>query len=290
MVEHEKAVSEIMVQDPAVAYIVSGVGVGGRTLNQGNLNIRLKPRAERPQVDQVIQRLRPKLAVVPGITTFMRNDPPIRIGGVQSKALYQFTIQEPNTTELYQSAQGFTTKMRALPGLQDVTSDLQVRNPQVSVTINRDNASALGVTANQVEDALYSAYGLRQISTIFAPNNQYRVILELEPEYQQDANAISLLYVHSSNNQVVGSSAGQLVPLSAVANLTNSLGPLSVNHLGQLPAVTISFNLKARHVDRRRRVHDQRSGAAHAFPRRRARCSKATRRRFSRRSRAWACC
>ncbi len=178
------------------------------------------------------------------MTTFMRNDPPIRIGGVQSKALYQFTIQDPNTTELYAAAQDFTARMHALPGLQDVTSDLQVRNPQVNVTIDRDKASALGVTANQVEDALYSAYGLRQISTIYAPNNQYRVILELEPEYQQDANAISLLYIHSAANQVVGSSLGQLVPLSAVAKLSNNLGPLSVNHLGQLPAVTISFNLK----------------------------------------------
>jgi len=244
MVEHQREVAEIVARDPAVAYVMSGVGGTARTLNQAQLNVRLKPRSQRPQVDQVIQELRPKLAVVPGITTFMRNDPPIRIGGVQSKALFQFTIQDPNTTELYASAQDFTARMRGLVGLQDVTSDLQVHNPQVNVTIDRDKASALGVTANQVEDALYSAYGLRQISTIFAPNNQYRVILELEPEYQQDAGAISLLYIHSAVNQVPGSSAGQLVPLKAVANLTNSLGPLSVNHLGQLPAVTISFNLK----------------------------------------------
>ena len=128
------------------------------------------------------------------------------------------------------------TKMSALPGLADVSSDLQIRNPQVNVEIDRDKASSYGVTANQIEDALYSAYGQRQISTIFAPNNQYCVILELEPEYQRDANAISSLYVHSKT--------GQLVPLSAVAKLTPTLGPLSVNHLGQLPAVTISFNLK----------------------------------------------
>jgi HAE1 family hydrophobic/amphiphilic exporter-1 len=236
--DHEKQVAEIVTQDPAVAYVMSSVGGGGRTINQGSLNVRLKPREERPQVDQVIQELRPKVAAVPGINTFMRNDPPIRIGGLASKALYQFTIQDPNTRELYGSAQDFTAKMRALPGLQDVTSDLQIRNPQVNVEIDRDNASALGVTANQVEDALYSAYGLRQISTIYAPNNQYQVILELEPEYQRDANAISLLYVHSA-------STGQLVPLSAVAKLSDSFGPLSVNHLGQLPAVTISFNLRA---------------------------------------------
>jgi hydrophobic/amphiphilic exporter-1 (mainly G- bacteria), HAE1 family len=245
MLEHQKQINEIIAQDPAVAYVMSGVGSGGRTMNQGNLNIRLKPRAQRQQVDQVIDELRPKLAAVAGITTFLRNDPPIRIGGMQSKALYQFTIQDPNTQELYRSAQDFTAKMAALPGLTDVTSDLQIRNPQVNVEIDRDAASSHGVTANQIEDALFSAYGQRQISTIFAPNNQYPVILELEPDYQRDANTLGSLYVHSNAQGVVGSATGQLVPLSAVAKLTDDLGPLSVNHLGQLPAVTISFNLKA---------------------------------------------
>jgi HAE1 family hydrophobic/amphiphilic exporter-1 len=237
MVEHQKQIAEILTQDPAVAYVMSGVGGGGKTLNQGILNIRLKPRAERVQVDQVINELRPKLAAVPGITTFLRNDPPIRIGGLQSKALYQFTIQSPNTKDLYASSDAFTAKMRALPGLTDVSSDLQIRNPQVNVEIDRDAASSYGVTVNQIEDAIYSAYGQRQISTIFAPNNQYWVILELEPEYQRDADKIASIYIHST-------STGQLVPLSAVAKLSPTLGPLSVNHLGQLPAVTISFNLK----------------------------------------------
>ncbi len=202
-------------QDPSVEYVAVGVGGGGRTLNQGQLSIRLKPRAERPQVDQVINELRPKLATVPGITTYLRNDPPIRIGGLQSKALYQFTIQSPNTKELYDSSDPFTKKMSALPGLTDVSSDLQIRNPQVNVDIDRDAASSYGVTVNQSEDAIYSAYGQRQISTIFAPNNQYWVILELEPEYQRDADKIAALYVHSS--------AGQLVPLSAVAKLSRLL-------------------------------------------------------------------
>ena len=236
MVQHQNQVAEMVTQDPAVAYVMSGVGTGGRTMNQGSLNIRLKPRAQRLQVDEVMNEMRPKLARAPGIVTYLRNDPPIRIGGIQSKALYQFTIQEPNNQELYASAQGFTDKMRVLPGLADVSSDLQIRNPQINVDIDRDAASSYGVTVNQIEDALYSAYGQRQISTIFAPNNQYWVILELEPEYQRDSNAISMLYVHSSK--------GQLVPLSAVAKLTPTLGPLSVNHLGQLPAVTVSFNLK----------------------------------------------
>jgi HAE1 family hydrophobic/amphiphilic exporter-1 len=242
MVEHQKQIGEILVQDPSVAYVLSSIGSGGRTLNQGGLNIRLKPRSERPQVDQVINELRPKLAAVPGITTFLRNDPPIRIGGLQSKALYQFTIQSPSTQELYASAEGFTAKMRGLPGLTDVSSDLQIRNPQINVEIDRDAASSYGVTVNQIEDALYSAYGQRQISTIFAPNNQYWVILELEPEFQRDANKIATLFVHSAGSPAFP--GGQLVPLNAVAKLTPTLGPLSVNHLGQLPAVTVSFNLK----------------------------------------------
>ncbi len=245
MVQHQHEISQILAKDPSVAYVLSSIGSGGRTLNQGGLNIRLKPRSERPQVDQVINELRPKLATVPGMVTYLRNDPPIRIGGLQSKALYQFTIQSANTDELYGSAQDFTAKMRSLPGLTDVSSDLQIRNPQINIQIDRDAASSYGVSVNQIEDAIYSAYGQRQISTIFAPNNQYWVILELEPEYQRDANKIASLYVHSlSGSQNFSNATGQLVPISAVAKLSPTLGPLSVNHLGQLPAVTISFNLK----------------------------------------------
>jgi hydrophobic/amphiphilic exporter-1 (mainly G- bacteria), HAE1 family len=236
MLQHQLQVAKIVQDDPSVAYVLAQIGQGGKSLNQGNLNIFLKPRSERPQVDQVIQQLRPKLAAVPGMTVFLRNDPPIRIGGIQSKALYQFTLQAANTSDLFSASEDFVGKMQMLPGLEDVTSDLQIKNPQINVVIDRDKSSALGVTANQVEDALYSAYGFRQVSTIFAPNNQYRVILELKPEYQRDANALSSLYVRSKG--------GQLVPLSAVAKLTSTFGPLSVNHLGQLPAVTMSFNLK----------------------------------------------
>jgi HAE1 family hydrophobic/amphiphilic exporter-1 len=236
MLEHQTQIAKIVQDDPSVLYVLSQIGTGGRSLNQGSLNIYLKPRSQRPQVDQVIQELRPKLAAVPGMTVFLRNDPPIRIGGIQSKSLYQFTMQAANTAELFSASQDFVTKLQKLPGLQDVSSDLQIKNPQINVIIDRDKSSALGVTANQVEDALYSAYGFRQVSTIFAPNNQYRVILELEPQYQRDANALSSLYLRSKG--------GQLVPLSAVAKLTSTFGPLSVNHLGQLPAVTISFNLR----------------------------------------------
>jgi HAE1 family hydrophobic/amphiphilic exporter-1 len=236
MVEHQLEVNRILLADPNVDYVMSQLG-GRGTMNQGAITVRLKPRAERPQVEQVIQELRPKLAVVPGMNVFMRNDPPIRIGGMQSKALYQFTLEGADIKGLYQAARNFQAKMSVLPGLQDVTSDLQITNPQVNVVIDRDNASALGVTASQVEDALYSAYGQRQVSTIFAPDDQYQVILELEPQYQRDANAIASLYVRSKT--------GQLVPLSAVTTLTDSYGPLSVSHLGELPATTMSFNLKS---------------------------------------------
>jgi HAE1 family hydrophobic/amphiphilic exporter-1 len=166
--------------------------------------------------------------------------PPIRIGGQLTKSQYQFTLQSPDTDELYQDEPKLENRLRSDPQfrtlLQDVTSDLQIKNPQVNVDIDRDKASSLGVNAQQVEDALYSAYGQRQISTIYAPNNAYRVITELENQYQLDPSALSMLYVRSSN--------GQLVPLNAVAKLTRTVGPLTINHLGQLPAVTISFNLR----------------------------------------------
>jgi HAE1 family hydrophobic/amphiphilic exporter-1 len=177
---------------------------------------------------------------VPGINAFPQLLPPIRIGGQLTKSQYQFTLQTPDTKDLYQYAPKLEGKLRNDPQfknlMQDVTSDLQITNPQVNVEIDRDKASALGVTANQIEDALYTAYGQRQISTIYAPNNAYRVITELENQYQMDPSALSLLYIRSSS--------GQLVPLSTVAHLTRTLGPLSINHLGQLPSVTISFNLR----------------------------------------------
>ena len=153
-----------------------------------------------------------------------------------TKSQYQFTLQSPDTNQLYRHAALLEAKIRELPELQDVTSDLQITNPQVNVEINRDRASALYVTAKQVEDAFYTAYGSRQISTIYAPSNNYQVIMELKPEFQMDPSALSMLYIRASN--------GRLVPLNAVANITPSVGPLTVNHYGQVPAVTISFNLK----------------------------------------------
>jgi HAE1 family hydrophobic/amphiphilic exporter-1 len=236
MLDHQREVSKVIMQDPAVAFVMSAVGGGGRTMNQANLSIGLKPRAEREQVDQVIEELNPKLAGVTGVTTYLRNDPPISIGGVRSKGLYQFTLKDTNTEELYKLSDDFTEKVQGITGLSDVSSDLQIRNPQINVEIDRDAASSYGVTANQIENALYSAYGQRQVSTILAPNNQYAVILELQEQFQRDSAAISSLYIRSKT--------GNLVPINAIAKLTPALGPLSVNHVGQLPAVTVSFNLK----------------------------------------------
>jgi len=233
MVEHQQALAAIIHQDPNVDSYMSAV-VGNNT---GRMFILLKPHSQRRlSVDEVIQELRPKLAKVSGIQIFLQNLPPIRIGGQLTKSQYQFTLQSPDTKELYQHASELEAKMHQIPGLQDVTSDLQIKNPQVNVEIDRYKASALGVSAEQVEDALYDAYGSRQISTILTPINQYQVIVELLPQYQMDPSALSMLYIRSSS--------GQLVPLNAVANLSRGVGPLSVNHLGQLPSVTISFNLR----------------------------------------------
>ncbi len=239
MIKHQKELMDIVKRDPNVDAFMSAIGASGISVanNTGRMFMRLKPRSERKlSADEIIQELRPKVAQVPGIGMYMQNLPAIRIGGSLTKSPYQFTLQCPDTNELYRYATEFEAKMRALPQLQQVTSDLQIKNPQVNVEIDRDKAAALGLSAQQVEDALYYAYGSRQVSTIYAPNNQYQVILELEDRYQQDPSALAMLYVRSTG--------GQLVPLNTVATITRSLGPLTVNHQGQLPAVTISFDLK----------------------------------------------
>jgi HAE1 family hydrophobic/amphiphilic exporter-1 len=240
MKEHQQKVAEIVRQDPNVVAFMSSIGGGGPSssaVNTGRMFIRLKPRSERRlNADGVIEELRPKLAVVPGMRVFMQNLPPIRIGGQLTKSQYQFTLQSPDTDELYAGSEKLEARLRTLPLLQDVASDLQIKNPEVSVEVDRNRASALGVSAQQVEDALYTAYGSRQISTIYAPNNQYQVIMEVQPQYQMDQQAMSLLYIRSKN--------GQLVPLSAVSRIVPDVGPLTVNHLGQIPSVTVSFNLR----------------------------------------------
>ena len=238
MVRHQKAVADVVSQDPnAESFMSSAGGRAGFGSNVGIVFVRLKPRGQRKlSADEIIGELRPKLAQVPGIRVYLQNPPPIRIGGQLTKSQYQLTLQGPDTAELYRVAPLLEARMRQIPGLVDVNSDLQIKNPEVNVKIDRDKASALGVTPAAVEDALYSAYGARQISTIYTPTNQYRVLMELQREHQLDPSVLSELYVRSS--------AGQLVPLASLSRFTRTLGPLSVNHLGQLPAVTLSFNLR----------------------------------------------
>jgi HAE1 family hydrophobic/amphiphilic exporter-1 len=235
MREHQMAVAKIVATDTNIAAFMSAIGTGAG--NNGRLFMRLKPRAERRlSADEVIQELRPKLATVPGINVYLQVPPLIRMGGMLSKALYQFSLQDNDTEELFHWAPILMNQMAALPGFQDVTSDLLIANPQVMVDIDRDKASALGVTSEQIETALYNAYGQRQVSTIYTDVNEYWVVMEVEPQYQRDPSALSQLYIRSST--------GKLVPLNAVAKLSRSLGPMTISHVGQLPSVTISFNLK----------------------------------------------
>ncbi len=232
-VAHQKEIMAILSADPNVASYTSNVGGPG---GGGRLNVDLKPRHERSlSADQVIDELRPKFARVPGVRVVLTNPPAIRIGGMMSRAQYQFSLQDPDTDELYRVAPGFEQALRGVPGLQDVNSDLQIKNPELAISLDREQIAALGLTVDQVESALSSAYGSRQISQIFAPNDEYQVIMQVAPEYQQDPAALSMLYVQST--------AGKLVPLSAVVTARQSVGPQSVNHIGQLPSVTLSFNI-----------------------------------------------
>jgi len=238
MVKYQRAAMAIVAADPNVdAYFSNAGGRGTGSTNTGSISLRLKPRSERKlSADEIITELRPKLAVIPGVRCYLQNPPPIRLGGRNSQALYQYTLQAADTKVLFPAAQAMFDKLKAMPGLVDVATDLLIRNPQVNVDIDRDRAATYGLTPQQIEDALYSAYGSRQVSTIYAPNNSYQVILEVDPKYQQDPSALSMLYVRAAS--------GELVPLSAFAKMTPTVGALTINHSGQLPSVTLSFNLK----------------------------------------------
>ncbi len=250
--------------------------------NTGNILILLKPLTQRRQdVDAIIADLRPRLNAVPGMRIYLQNPPLVQVGGQVTKSPYQLTLQGPDRNELYVNADALQKKIAALPQLLDVTSDIQIKNPQLNVDIDRDKAAALGITAQQIEDALNDAYGTRQISTIYATSNEYQVILEVKPEYQQDPTALGRLYIHSTAASTTSSQSAQvqsvmaqpsypvvssaqppvgqaattqrgttpstqerLIPLSTVATLSRTVGPLLVNHLGQLSSATISFNLR----------------------------------------------
>ncbi|MDQ7825705.1 MAG: efflux RND transporter permease subunit [Candidatus Eremiobacteraeota bacterium] len=233
MCRHQQELTKIIREEHEIdAYMSS---VTGNNAGRIFMHLRARP-PRRIHVDQIIQRLRPRFAKVPGISIYLQNPPPIRLGGMLTKSQYQFTLQSTEIDDLYRYAPQLEAKIREFDGFQDVTSDLLLRNPQVKVAIHRDRASALGITPSQIENTLYGAFGSRQVSTIYTSINQYQVIQELLPQYQLDPSALSLLYVRSSS--------GKLVPLEEVATLTRTVGPLSVNHFGQLPAVTISFNLR----------------------------------------------
>ncbi|RPI56290.1 MAG: efflux RND transporter permease subunit [Acidobacteria bacterium] len=240
MVRHQLEVAAILDAHPDIAGTSSSIGGGflSTSGNQGRFNVDLKPRAERTRsVSQVIADLRPKLEAVPGVRVFMTNPPPINIGGVGGgRSAYQFTLQDTNTEELYSAAPIFEDAMRQIPSIEDVNSDLRLNNPQLQISLDRNKIAALGLTVNQVETALFNAYGTRQVSQIYAASNQYPVILQVDPEFQQDPAALQMLYVRSSG--------GKLIPLSTVARVSTGVGPLSVSHTGQLPSVNMSFNLK----------------------------------------------
>lgn len=238
MVEHQRAVAEIVAQEPDIASFMSAVGAGGirPTANTGTVFMILKPRHERNSTpDQIIQRLRPKLAAVPGIKVYMQNPPVIRIGGQITAAQYQYTLQDTDLDELYQWTATLTQKIRQMPGFVDVTNNLNNMSPVVGLDIDRDKLASLGLTFGQVEDALQSAFSARQVSTIYGSTAQYQVILEVAPEFQADPEALSRLYVRGSG--------GKLIPLDTVARFNKKTQALTVNHQGQLPSVTISFNL-----------------------------------------------
>ncbi len=239
MVAHQKQVMEVLKRDPNIeAFMSSAGGRGGMGgSNTGFFFARLKPTSVRTlTADEVVNELRPKLAAIPGLRVYIMSPPAIQVGGRQTRSQYQLTLTGPDTGEMYRVAPLLEAKLRANPLLVDVSTDLQLKNPQINIDINRDKAASLGVTAQQIEDALYTAYGSRQISTIFAPNNQYRVIMELLPQYQTDILDLSLLYIRSTG--------GGLVPLDTLVTMTPTLGPLTVNHSGQIPSVTLSFNLR----------------------------------------------
>ena len=241
MNEMQKRIAKIVSDDPNVESLMSSSGgssmYGSGGSNTGRLHISLLPRKDREAgVGEVIAKLRPKLNQLPGIRAFASAPQMIRLGARGSKSQYEFTLQGPDTPELYREGQKLEKELGKLPILSEITSDIQVRNPRVNVTIDRDRAAALGLNAEDIEAAIYGAYGPKWVSTIYGDNNQYRVLLELEPQFQQHADLLSLLYFKTST--------GRLVPMDSFSKLSQDAMPQSINHSGQVPSVTIAFNLK----------------------------------------------
>jgi hydrophobic/amphiphilic exporter-1 (mainly G- bacteria), HAE1 family len=250
MTQYQQQLAGIVAEDPNVESFFSSIGIGGTSVtgNSGRIFIKLKNRSERSlSADEIIRQLRPKLSRIPGVRVSLQNPPVIRIGGRLSRSLYQFTMQSTDAPELFRYAYLFEEKLKAIPDFRDVASDLQIRNPQLQVVVDRDKASTMGVTAQgisqrQIEEAFWNSYATRKVSTINTPNNQYDVVLELDPKFQKDPSALSMLYIRSTTTQ--NATAQPMIPLGSVAKIIYSAGPLSVNHSGQLPSVTLSFNLR----------------------------------------------
>jgi HAE1 family hydrophobic/amphiphilic exporter-1 len=243
MREHQQVAARMVAADPNVDGFMSAIGAGGpsSTLNNGRMFMRLKDH-RKLNANQIIQELRVKLAQIPGINVYMQNPPLIRIGGNATKSLYQYSLQDTDTGELFQWAPILMNKIAEQKSIfQDVTTDLQIASPQVNVDIDRDKASALGVTAQQIENGLYDAFGERQSSTIYTDIAEYWVVFEVQTQFQLDPDALARLYITSSFTDTNG--MAKLIPLSAVAKLTRNIGPTSISHVGQLPSVTISYNL-----------------------------------------------
>ncbi|MFI5228856.1 MAG: efflux RND transporter permease subunit [Gemmatimonadales bacterium] len=235
LVEHQQEVAAVVVKDPDVRSVTSSVGTTAAA-NQGQLTIDLAPIGQRKRsADQISRDLAKTVQSVPNISVFIQNPPAISIGGLSSKSLYQYTLQSGDINALNTSARELERRLRQVPGLADVTSDLLIENPQITVDIDREQAGQLGVSASEIENTLYDAFGQRQVSTIYTSTNEYWVVMELLPQYQQDVDALGKLWVRSTR--------GPLVPLSTVAQFKYSVGPVTVNHSGQLPSVTVSFNL-----------------------------------------------
>jgi len=240
MVEHQRKVAAIVGKDPAVDYVNSTVGSGGPNSlgNSGRMLVALKPRGERGEkgeLREIIARLRRNAGVVPGMQIFFQPIQNINLGGRPSKSQYQYTLQSNDTDSLYRLAPEMRDKIAKIPGLLDVTTDLYIKNPQVTVEVDREKAAVYGVSIDQVRQELYNAFGSRQVATIYTPANDYPVILESMPEYQTGPNDLDRIYLKTAS--------GTSVPLSAVTHFARTVGPLQVNHQGQQPAVTISFNL-----------------------------------------------
>jgi hydrophobe/amphiphile efflux-1 (HAE1) family protein len=237
MAERQQAVDAVLRADPDIAHVASFIGTSpGNAGNTGNDFIELKSLPERhDSADQVLARLRPQLARIQGVNLFLQSVQDVRIGGRTSRTQYQYTLQDPNLEELNKWAPRVFETVRKLPELRDVTTDQQIAGLLQSVAIDRDSASRLGIPAQQIDDTLYDAFGQRQVSTLFTETNQYHVVMEVKPRYYQSPDVLDDVYLRAST--------GQLVPLSAVANFAPGQSSLSVNHQGQFPAVTISFNL-----------------------------------------------